>query len=414
MKRRLSISSQTRRTTRKCNRYAKICTTEASLSNIVDLASGTYTFYFENVAFQLAIERTENTVLNFNDGCLKMRFLETSSEVNELMYLIQDPEKQCPGYKPKGYGTWLLRLVDALNIVFDIIECRLVDASSRRSDHKSLNVFLMAARGYTFYMGTGYVVYHTDEVCKNVEITNMYIKEIHDKLNSFDQTIKSIKCFKNEIKRLQAALAISKYEYTKLYPERNVKKPVNSLNQHDIARDMLFTAAGREYSSIEEYQEDLEEYLELKTQVSERTFITVSGKLIKIDESESANFVRGLMKRLHVQDIHRKFIWYKFRVKNLEMRINQLYTTLMYISLKHDQGFTPRDIILELHNQEEEKNNDVSWKSIKNDAYRLYSSGRECSVLQIHKSMIKYYKLNGRRVTTVIDKKEHKMQIIEV
>ena len=79
-----------------------------------------------------------------------------------------------------------MTLSDALNIKFGVPTCVLKDASARRIDDKSLTVLLMAARGYSFYMGLGYMFYSLegefDDACEDMKTTNEYIKKINTML----------------------------------------------------------------------------------------------------------------------------------------------------------------------------------------------------------------------------------------
>ena len=180
-----------------------------------NLDPGNYVIQYDGVEIPVTLKtnvdeyhKGDERELTVGDGCVKLSFTMDliASELDSLMFtMTKEARKTCPKWKPKGYGGWLLRLVDQINLhVLNVRYCDLQDDSSIVRDYvlidKDMARFLMFRRGYSFYEGHFYIpnVNENATVEEAVEEWNELLLHRHKILTDPDE----LKGFVSALKRM--------------------------------------------------------------------------------------------------------------------------------------------------------------------------------------------------------------------
>ena len=204
-----------------------------TLQNIVLASDGVHTFTFEDTTFDLDIR---DRFYEFSD-CLILQILPgVTSHLCNLMYDAAYPH-ECPGYKPK-YGAWLLKMVDEINIRFNVNRCTLGDVSIIRNgdDHDgwSLSVMLMIQRGYTYYMRHGYLIDRGggDSTMRSKLITtNQWLKRVNIDLDNVEITLDIMDCLRKVISEKDSSVAAVVTQALEFVESRQHKTPRDILKE---------------------------------------------------------------------------------------------------------------------------------------------------------------------------------------
>ena len=117
------------------------------------------------------------------EGCLEYTVTvgeKRTSLVLQLLYGIKGKKESCSGYTIDKYGTFLMKLVDALNYNFNVTSCSLVDDATIQAEGKykgvCLSMLYYLKHGMSWYNSLGYIYKHQ--------------KKLSDRINSMlDQNI---------------------------------------------------------------------------------------------------------------------------------------------------------------------------------------------------------------------------------
>ncbi len=153
-------------------------------------------FEDKDLLFQIIKSEDDEQIvikLNPETSCLVMSVnLNTrTSYLDSLMY-GQIDKTQCSAWDQPSYGSFLLRVVDAWNIAFEVLSCKLFDAAEFTENNIQMSAALAYAKehnGLTFYMSRGYlhqVIKHDDisTIQDAIINTNELIQKINNWWNS--------------------------------------------------------------------------------------------------------------------------------------------------------------------------------------------------------------------------------------
>jgi hypothetical protein len=101
----------------------------------------------------------------------------------------------------------MLTLIDKINQEFDVSSIKLSDGSRSRDSGNDLSELLMIARGYTFYMGNGYMMYkRNNSLSQNLEYTNRKLRKFNGGLDDVQNVAKYIRHLNGSIYNLTTKL----------------------------------------------------------------------------------------------------------------------------------------------------------------------------------------------------------------
>jgi len=124
-------------------------------------------------------------------ACIEL-FVNVSMGTSALRSLAFDEEKpeKCQGFRPKGWATWMMRLVDRINRAFKVSRCELEDESEPRADQgrvdSSWATTLLLWRGHTLYQRYNFLYRFgaTDSLCALVKANNDWLRDMNAELDA--------------------------------------------------------------------------------------------------------------------------------------------------------------------------------------------------------------------------------------
>ena len=139
-----------------------------------DIKEGKWTMQFdgERLDFDLSYQpltqesvRVMTKKIVMGDDCVRLYIGTHRSILDDMMFDRSRKDKnpsECPGYREKGYGRWLLKWVDDMNARFQVRYCELVDLmfflpDKRKQLSHNISPLLIALRGYSMYEDVGYL-----------------------------------------------------------------------------------------------------------------------------------------------------------------------------------------------------------------------------------------------------------------
>lgn len=139
---------------------------------------------FEDKKIKLKIEllpQYEKIIFQaIKSECYKLILSLDELLTSELEYVLFT-DHGCPGseqFPNGGFGSWLLRLTDKINIGFNIHKCFLTDAAYFRFEKQTINAAWLYAKthfGLSYYMGHHYLS-KEDTVIKSIRASNQQIE----------------------------------------------------------------------------------------------------------------------------------------------------------------------------------------------------------------------------------------------
>ncbi len=103
-----------------------------------------------------------------------------SSMVTNLLLGTVERWKTC-GFRPRGFGSWLMGLVDAINLEIGVSYCRLQDASHKRvhGEYVNYSIYCLRKYGETFYQHLGFKTYHQQQDFVDSETARKQVSEFN-------------------------------------------------------------------------------------------------------------------------------------------------------------------------------------------------------------------------------------------
>ena len=176
------------------------------------MSGGYYTVRYNNYNFPTDIKFNKNKTIMWIDfsKCVKVEIRKEYMTIDSLLYGVKNPQ-QCPGYRERGYGTWLLHMLDKLARLLNVSSATLMDSSTKRIGKKIFNFqeYLTSVRGYSFYMGNGFLIErYINNPEKNVRYTNDFLLKTKNLMlpQGTEDLIKKIKKLKLTLKKQKSNL----------------------------------------------------------------------------------------------------------------------------------------------------------------------------------------------------------------
>ena len=137
---------------------------------------------FKNHEIELRANRCAESFIEISlnqEGCLDYSLYINiykkiiTSHVDRLMYKIEGKKELCSGYTTiNKYGTFLMELVDTLNVNFNVTSCTLEDNSTIPKgvyEGISLSMLYYLEHGKSWYNSLGYVYKNQDKLVKKID-----------------------------------------------------------------------------------------------------------------------------------------------------------------------------------------------------------------------------------------------------
>ena len=203
-----------------------------------------FKFNYDGAVFDVSHNNNEGydgvTTLSFNE-CVVVTVTRMKRDdgtykvvvyLGDLLYNTKKPN-ECPGYKSKGYGSWLLDMITNISRKLGSEVLTLHDASQKKIHSTIWKLPLLSTikKGCGFYMSKGFLIYSDEDYNINLKKTNDYIKDVNMILDDPNGISKLKVIIKSQNKELRSIIKKTR--------QRSLNNNNNIENETTFERDLL-------------------------------------------------------------------------------------------------------------------------------------------------------------------------------
>ena len=158
-------------------------------------------------------------------GC-HLKINEYNAYIKSLLYgTNSEYVKTLPGYREKGYGSWLLSILIEFSREFGCKTVGLQDASEKTigTQRWLFSLYLLVNRGIGFYMGRGFLT-NNYSYKDALEDTNEFLKSTNLVLDNQNEFKSFVLCLKKKLYNLRNEKKINTLKIKKLEKEEEKYK----------------------------------------------------------------------------------------------------------------------------------------------------------------------------------------------